>query len=233
MSLQVHLLGQIDLDRLLHVQRQLVDRTSLRGDGRMTLLLCEHRPIISIGRGGSRADIRLSPDQLRHARIETLYVKRGGGCVAHGPGQLAVYAVVPLAPFGGRVGLFMRRLRAGIDAALLQLGFFGREHAGSFGVWGRTGQLASLAVAVSHGVAHHGAFINVAPARMPFQFVEPAGSRVLAPGCPNRAGSLLAEHGKPVKMASLRAAVVEQLARSLGCDEYQMHTGIRVMSNEQ
>ena len=52
-TLQAFLLGQVDFDRALTLQQQLVEEAHNRGDGQITLLLCEHPTIITIGRAGS------------------------------------------------------------------------------------------------------------------------------------------------------------------------------------
>ena len=73
-------------------------------DGRITVLLCEHPALISVGRTGSRGHIRLTNEQLRMRQLEVRWVSRGGGCVLHGPGQIAVYPIVPLRWHGWTVG---------------------------------------------------------------------------------------------------------------------------------
>ena len=58
--LQVYLLGTVDFDALLRLQRRL--HYEISGDrGQAALILCEHPPLITVGRHGSRAHILPSP----------------------------------------------------------------------------------------------------------------------------------------------------------------------------
>ena len=93
-SLEIYLLGLVDLQEVLSLQRRIVYEAG-EGNG-AALLICEHPPTISVGRAGSRSHIAVDDDSLRSLGIRTHWVNRGGGCVLHLPGQLAVYPVVPL-----------------------------------------------------------------------------------------------------------------------------------------
>ena len=53
-----YMLGRVELSKYLRLQRQLVETQSYASD-RIQVLLCEHEPVISVGRMGSHADIRL------------------------------------------------------------------------------------------------------------------------------------------------------------------------------
>src|SRR3954454_12447761 len=88
--LEVYLLGLVDFEEVQQLQRRLVYDLGERGGG--SLLLCEHPPTISVGRSGSRAHIVPDDEELRAMGIKVHWVNRGGGCILHLPGQLAVYA---------------------------------------------------------------------------------------------------------------------------------------------
>src|SRR5690606_1375683 len=64
----LHLLGEVDFDAALALQRRLVFEAGERHAPRISVLLCEHPELITVGRDGSRGDIRLSPDELRERR---------------------------------------------------------------------------------------------------------------------------------------------------------------------
>src|SRR3954447_16736143 len=95
-ALQVYLLGLVDFETALRFQRRLHFDVC---DGRMAaaLVLCEHPPIITVGRLGSRAHLRSEADDPDHP---VRWVNRGGGCILHLPGQLAVYPILPLDRLG-------------------------------------------------------------------------------------------------------------------------------------
>lgn len=87
------------------------------------------------------------------------------------------------------------------------------------GVWGRTGQLAAFAVAVKHGITYHGAFINVSPAMELFRGV------ISDPRYGSPMSSLVAERQQPVRMTTVREAVVRHMCQAFGCQRFHVHTG--------
>ncbi len=227
-----HLLGQVGYEDCLTAQKRLAYDAVTRGDGRMTFLLCEHPGLITIGRRGSRDQLQLTGAELAERELTVRYVARGGGCVLHAPGQLAVYVVTQLAWHGWSVGNFLRRMQQGLAGALAQMNVTTSTLPQQFGVWGKLGMLASVGVAVKFGVTSQGAFLNIDPDLRSMRRVEvlPAAEyRELAarhPELPPRpvASSLLSETAIPVKMTAVRAAVVAQLATAFGCGQYQLHT---------
>ena len=54
-AVHIHLLGTVDFEDCLSLQRRLAYDALSRADGRIVVLICEHPPLITIGRGGSRA----------------------------------------------------------------------------------------------------------------------------------------------------------------------------------
>jgi lipoyl(octanoyl) transferase len=218
-AMEVYLLGRIDYERCLRLQQQLVEQIAGRWDGQITLLLCEHPSVVTVGRGGSPAQIATDRQLLRTRQIEVRWVNRGGGCLVHCPGQLAIYPLVPLQWHGYSVGEFLQRVEVGIVETLDDLGIHGRTLPGRHGIWGRTGQLVALGAAVRHWVTYHGAFLNVSPPMGLFRLVEsdPLGETHMS--------SLVAERCGPVKMTTVRATLVRHLAEALGCDRYHLYTG--------
>ena len=218
-ALETHLLSRIDFARCLALQQRLVSRIADGVDGQACLLLCEHSPIITVGRGGSPAEVQIDSSLLKSRQLDVRWVKRGGGCLVHAPGQLAVYPIVPLWWHGFSVGEYLDRFQAGVLQTLEQLGIPGKTRAGRHGIWGRTGQLVAFGVAVRHGVTCHGAFINVCPAMGLFRLVE------TDPQDLTRMSSLVAERQRPVKMTTVRAELVPRLSDAFGCDRYHLYTG--------
>ncbi|HEX7379706.1 MAG TPA: hypothetical protein VF278_21460, partial [Pirellulales bacterium] len=113
-AVEAHLLGQVEFDDCLALQQRLVYEAIGRRDGQITLLICEHPLKITVGRQGSRSHIRLSQHELKSRQIEVRWVNRGGGCLVHAPGQLAVYPIVPLEPWSLSVGEYLARLQRGL-----------------------------------------------------------------------------------------------------------------------
>lgn len=218
-AMEAHLLGRIDFQRCLALQRKLVRRIALAGEEEICLLLCEHPDLITIGRGGSPADVQLDSRLIHSGKLPVRWVKRGGGCLVHTPGQLAVYPLVPLQWRRLSVGEYLDRFQAGVLATLEKLGIHGHTRPGQHGVWGRTGQLVTFGIAVHDWVAYHGAFVNVAPSMGLFRLIQTDPDRA------TRISSLVAERQRPVKMTSVRAELIPHLADAFGCDRYHLYTG--------
>ena len=218
-AVQVHLLGLVDYELTLSLMQRLVYEASGQRDGQISLLICEHDGLISVGRQGSRGHIRLSPRALESHRLQVRWVNRGGGCVLHVPGQLAVYPIVPLEARGWTVGEYMDRLQDGIHRALVEMGITAYTQAQRHGVWGRTGQLAMLGAAVKGWVAYHGAYINVSPAMHLARLVQSD------PLDDSPAGCLVAERRQPVKMTRVRESLVRHITAALDSDRYHVYSG--------
>jgi len=139
--------------------------------------------------------------------------------MVHCPGQLAIYPIIPLRWHAFSVGEYIERLQAGIVETLDDLGVRSYTRPAEFGVWGRTGRLATLGMAVRNWVTYHGAFLNVCPAMGLFRLVE------IDPRQKTRTSSLVAEHRGQAKMTAVRAALVQHLATAFGCERYHLYTG--------
>src|SRR5215469_13602608 len=110
-ALQVYMLGAVEFDAALSFQRRLA--YEIAGDRRRAaLVLCEHRsPLITVGRHGSRAHILCEPAELRARQWQVRWVNRGGGCLLHLPGQLAIYPVLALEPLGLGIRDYIQQLQ--------------------------------------------------------------------------------------------------------------------------
>jgi len=226
-----HLLGQVEFEVCLALQQRLVYETTGRDDGHATLLICEHPATITVGRHGSRGDIqsataaggdalgRRRGGQIADRPLDVRWVNRGGPAVVHGPGQLAVYPIVPLGWCGWTVGEYLDRLETGLHDALAEGGFAIQRQPGHRGLWGRTGQVATIGVAVKSWVSYFGAYVNVSPAMQHVRLVTSDPVRK------SPASALVVEHGRPVRMAGVRELVVRNLCQALGAANVHHHSG--------
>ncbi|HEX5106485.1 MAG TPA: hypothetical protein VFV87_21850, partial [Pirellulaceae bacterium] len=216
-AVHIHLLGQVDYEDCLSLQRRLAYDALTRADGRIVVLICEHAPLITIGRGGSRANVRFTGAELAERALEIRYVGRGGGAILHAPGQLAIYPIVPIDWHGWTVGHYLRQLHAALGALLAELKIKPTVVEGSFALAGRGGILAALGVGIRQGVTMHGAFLNVTPDLRDFVRVDVTPGRTMT--------SLLSHRALPTKMTKVRAALVTHLAEALSLERYHLHTG--------
>lgn len=224
-AIETYLLGRIDHGDCLALQQRLIYECGGRSDGQIALLLCEHPELITIGRNGSRREVRLAGSELSRRGLELKWVARGGGCILHAPGQLAIYPILSLDWRRWTVGEYLARFQHGISETLTELGFATTTLPGRFGLWGRSGQLAAMGAAVSGGISHQGAFLNVSPARSAYGYVDAIPLRETSPGERTTMGSLVAERGRPVKMTSVRATLIEKLSSAFDADRSHLYSG--------
>lgn len=229
-AIQFHLLGSVPFDQALLLQNRLAFDASGDPDGRIAVLLCEHAPLITIGRKGSRGHIHWTNEQLRQRQLEVRWIQRGGGCVLHGPGQLAVYPIVPLRWHGWSVGAYLSRLQRAVTMTLDELGVRWDLFPPSTGVWGRSGLLAACGIAVRNDVATHGLFLNVNPAVSSCTFIDAVDPATVVSGQKACMGSLLAERRQAISAARLRATLIPHLAASFGTERYHLVTGHPILA---
>lgn len=170
LPLHVYLLGQVDYEDGLQLQRLLVDEVRQRGHA--VLLLCEHPTFISVGRQGSSAHIHLDDETLELRRWRIRWVNRGGGCFLHQPGQLAVYPILPLARLGLGLQAFLDALHQTLIDVLDDFSVIATRRQRRVGLWVGERPIAGVGIAVRDWVSWHGAVLNVCPDLLPYRSVR-------------------------------------------------------------
>jgi lipoyl(octanoyl) transferase len=174
------------------------------------LLLVEHFPVYTIGRGGDEANLLAGPDRLRQLGAEFVRSDRGGDITFHGPGQLVAYPVVEL-----RDPLDLRRYVRTLESAVINtaaaFGVAAGRVDGLTGVWvDGERKLAAIGVRVRRGVTTHGLALNVNTELRWFDEMIPCGIR------DKDVTSLARELGQPVPMEAVEDAIVFALATGFG-----------------
>src|SRR3954462_15833057 len=59
--------------------------------GQHALILCEHEPVITLGKSGKQQNLLLSEEFLSEKKIDVFSINRGGDITFHGPGQIVGY----------------------------------------------------------------------------------------------------------------------------------------------
>ena len=170
-ALRVYLLGSIEFEATLRLQHLLAYQVGGERDS-AALVLCEHPPIITVGREGSPADLRCDLEELRTRRWPVRWVNRGGGSLLHLPGQLAIYPIVPLDWHGLGLAAYLDQLHRVLVAVLDDFSVPARTRLGQPGVWAGDRLIAGIGVAVRDWVAYFGAFLNINPDLRPFRMVR-------------------------------------------------------------
>jgi lipoyl(octanoyl) transferase len=207
--LHVYLLGQVGFEAALLLQRRLL--YEVRGERRHgALILCEHPPLITVGRQGSFGHILCEPRELQARQWQVRWVNRGGRCVLHVPGQLAVYPIIPLDGLGLGVRDYLERLQQTVRDLVADFGIKAAQPNGASGVWVRDRLLAAVGIAVRDWVSYYGTYVNVNPTLDGFRLVRCAGP-LAAPMT-----SMERERHGPVRMALARERFLEHFARRFG-----------------
>jgi lipoyl(octanoyl) transferase len=208
-KLTVDRLGTVPYEPTWELQDELAEQRRQRRIGDRLLLL-EHFPVYTIGRGGDEANLLASPERLRELGAQFLRVDRGGDITFHGPGQLVAYPIVELRdPLDLR--RYVRSLQAAIIATAAAFGVEAHAEEGLNGVWveGRR-KLAAIGVRVKRGVTTHGLALNVNTDLRWFAEMIPCGI------ADKEVTSLATELGHPVDMATVEDRLADALATAFG-----------------
>ncbi|MEP7082272.1 MAG: lipoyl(octanoyl) transferase LipB [Chloroflexota bacterium] len=203
--LTVERLGTVAYEPTWELQEELAGQRRERSIGDRLLLL-EHFPVYTVGRGGDESNLLATPERLRQLGARLIRVDRGGDITFHGPGQLVAYPIVQL-----HDPLDLRRYVRTLEAAII-------DTAGAFGVRagrvdGLTGvwvddqrKLAAIGVRVKRGVTTHGLALNVNTDLRWFDEMIPCG--IAGKGTTSLANEL----GHRVEMELVEADLARRLA---------------------
>lgn len=163
------------------------------------VLLCEHPPVITLGRSATPANI-LDASDVPIERIE-----RGGEVTYHGPGQLMIYPVVRIPG----IVPFLTCVAGAIVEACAALGVRGAEwRAKPAGVWCGDAKLAACGIHVARDVSVHGFALDVATP-------VDAWARIRACGLDAPHASLAAQLGRAIDVTTAAIEVGPRVAAAL------------------
>lgn len=162
-ELQIRDLGaDVPYGKALALQEE-CHRKRVAGDIRDTLLLLEHAPVYTLGRGADASHILLGEEALAARGIEVFPTSRGGDVTYHGPGQLVGYPVIHIGEAGRklRVVEYVGALEETVIRALAVFGIEAGRDARNRGVWVGNDKLCAIGIRVAHFVTMHGFALNV------------------------------------------------------------------------
>jgi lipoyl(octanoyl) transferase len=173
--LLVHDLGRRPYGEVLELQRRLCRARQTGELAEDLLLLVEHDPVVTLGRGTKETSLPLPPDALRQRGVEVFEVERGGDVTFHGPGQLVGYPILDLTHHRRDLHWYLRSVEAALIDALGALGIGAERNPGLTGVWTGGRKIASIGIHVKQWVTFHGFALNVATDLSYFDFIVPCG----------------------------------------------------------
>ncbi len=145
------------------------------------LLVCQHPPVITLGRSARREHLLAAEHVLRQMGVEVTETDRGGDITYHGPGQLVGYPILNLAAIRKDVVWYVRQLEEAMIRATLDFGIRARRVEGRTGIWVDTpssaalGKLGAIGVHISRWVTSHGFAYNVSTDLRCFEWIVPCG----------------------------------------------------------
>ena len=155
-------------------QRQLQERLLADPDGPEALLLLEHEPCYTLGRGADPAFLGFDPAE---PPAPLFRIDRGGEVTHHAPGQLVLYPVLNLQRHGADLHRYLRELEGVVIDLLAELGLGGERIAGLTGVWLEGAKVAAIGVGARRWISQHGLALNVEVELAGFGAIVPCGIR--------------------------------------------------------
>lgn len=198
MDLTFHWLGKIAYGDA-HALQEKILAARLRGDIGDTVLLLEHTPVITLGRGAEASHVLADPAVRSRLGVDYFETGRGGDVTYHAPGQLVAYPILDLKPNRCDVRKYVRDLAEvmirlardhGVAAGVIE------GDSKYIGVWvdeedpsrfpenaslevetgrARFNKIGAIGVRLSRWVTMHGFAFNVATDLTGFSLIVPCG----------------------------------------------------------
>jgi lipoate-protein ligase B len=175
--LMVQDLGHRRYSEVLELQRELCRQRIAGHISDDILLLVEHEPVVTLGRGTRTASMPLPAVELERHGIDVFEVERGGDVTYHGPGQLVGYPIFDLRQHREDLHWYLRQLELSLIAGLGTLDIEAGVRPGLTGVWTRDRKIASIGIHVKQWVTFHGFALNVSTNLSHFDLIVPCGIR--------------------------------------------------------
>lgn len=172
---QIYDLAIIDFAEFLIYQKIMLNqmiKEKLKG----ALILCQHNPVITVGRSGNKKDLLTSETELKEKGIGVFSVERGGKLTYHGPGQLLLYPILNLSYFKKDIHYFLWWIEELIIHFLKIFSINGERCQGLSGVWVNKDKIASIGIAIRQWFTFHGACLNIGNESLEnFRLIRPCG----------------------------------------------------------
>ncbi|MFL5485901.1 MAG: lipoyl(octanoyl) transferase LipB [Gemmatimonadaceae bacterium] len=168
-------LGRMGYGEALELQRSIA-RDRISGTiPQDVLLLLEHPPVVTLGRGAKEKHLVASPEFLQSKGVELFEVERGGDVTFHGPGQLVGYPIIDLKRHRQDLHWYLRTIEQALINTLEDYGIPGERNTAYTGVWTRGKKIASIGVHARDWITWHGFALNVTTDLSYFDLIIPCG----------------------------------------------------------
>jgi lipoyl(octanoyl) transferase len=186
-----------------------------------TLLLLEHPPVVTLGRGAKSEHVLATPELLAARGIELVTSTRGGDVTLHAPGQLVAYPILDLSPDRRDVRRWVRTLTETMRRIAEEQGIASGRHEEHVGLWADAAtprhfttaaearelvKIGAIGVRISRWVTMHGFALNLEPDLALYGSIVPCGIRE------HGVASIASLGGTPLSVEAAAARALEILA---------------------
>lgn len=155
-----------------------------------TVLLLEHEPVITMGRGAHQENLLASAEQLEKVGVSVVATGRGGDVTLHAPGQLVAYPVIKLSPDRQDVRKYVQGLTEVMRRLVSAFGVDGGTIDKLIGLWidqetptrwlgqeqaARPAKIGAIGVRISRWVTSHGFALNLTTDLSLYGLIVPCG----------------------------------------------------------
>ena len=201
----LHQLHLVTYENGMKLQQKLVEMRQ-RDEIDDQLLLLEHPPVITLGRGGKEENLLASPEMLKQQRVRFFETTRGGDITYHGPGQIFGYPIVHLGEGNRDVRKYVTKLEEVLIRTVAEYGITAARVQGKRGIWVGNNKIAAIGVRIARWVTSHGWALNVSTNLDHFRLITPCGLHGTG------VTSIERETGRTVPLDEVRAVLVTKFA---------------------
>jgi lipoyl(octanoyl) transferase len=209
-------------------ERLFAERLAGRGEG--VVLLLEHEPVVTQGRGAKSEHLLATRELLAARGIELQASNRGGDVTLHAPGQLVAYPIVDLNPDRRDVRRYVRSLTETMRRLAAELGVATGLHPDHVGLWAdrqrperyttsaeasEPVKIGAIGVRLSRWITMHGFALNLVNDLALYDFIVPCGIRELGVAS---VASLGGRAATPAELAPLALATLADVFEAAGAE---------------
>ena len=171
---ELHRLHLVTYENGLKLQQKLVE---LRQSDTIPdqLLLLEHPPVITLGRGGKVENLLAPAETLQANGVRFFETTRGGDITYHGPGQIVGYPILHLGEGNRDVRKYVWKLEEVLIRTVADYGITAERVDGRRGIWVGSNKIAAIGVRIARWVTSHGWALNVSTNLDHFRLITPCG----------------------------------------------------------